>query len=208
MINRANGFSNFDKTFQELRHFPVKRDIITRSYQFSCGEHELYVSLFRVYKRSIRVLSAHCIVSFVACRCTMKRGARQRRRCQTSTYLAVCTSYIVRDFVKRSAGISTRRFARKLTFVRKFYQFDNIAQGWGGVFSRRVTREKMVFITRRTLLKIKIFEWGILIFENMFFRGRCEKCIRFFFFFLENICHAGRVALNASRLCFQDNRSL
>lgn len=183
MINRANGFSNFDKTFQELRHFPVKRDIITRSYQFSCGEHELYVSLFRVYKRSIRVLSAHCIVSFVACRCTMKRGARQRRRCQTSTYLAVCTSYIVRDFVKRSAGISTRRFARKLTFVRKFYQFDNIAQGWGGsVLEKGDTREDG-FYNAENVVENQDLRMGDIDFWKYVFSGEMWKMHSLFFFF-------------------------
>lgn len=107
----------------------VKRDIIIRSYQFSSGEHELCISFFRVYKRSIRVLSVHRIVSFV-CRYTANVRVNVN---VVSLYLSCYTSYIVRDFAKRSTGISTRRFARTLTFVRKFYQFDNIVQ--------RVSRE-------------------------------------------------------------------
>lgn len=49
-------------------------------------------------------------------------------------------------------------------------------------------------------LKIKILEWGILIFENMFFERGGVKNV--FAFFLENVCHADRVALNASRFLF------
>lgn len=95
--------------------------------------HELYVSFFRVYKRSIRVLSARCIVSFVACRCTVKRGARHVD--VVSPHLS-CYIYIYMYVVHRSRFCKTisrnfnvRRFARTLTFVRKFYQFDNIARG-------------------------------------------------------------------------------
>lgn len=109
-----------------------------------------------------RSVYCRCIVSF-ACRYTVNVHVNVN---VVSLYLSCYTSYIVRDFAKRSTGISTRRFARTLTFVRKFYQFDNIVQGGRGGVSRRMTREKVVLYGE---LKIKILEWMILIFENMLF---------------------------------------
>lgn len=82
-----------------------------------------------------RSVYCRCIVSF-ACRYTVNVHVNVN---VVSLYLSCYTSYIVRDFAKRSTGISTRRFARTLTFVRKFYQFDNIVQG--GSLEKDDTRE-------------------------------------------------------------------
>ena len=115
----------------------------------------------------------HRIVSFV-CRYTANVRVNVN---VVSLYLSCYTSYIVRDFAKRSTGISTRRFARTLTFVRKFYQFDNIVQR----VSREGWHERRWFYVEGVKNQ-NPWMGDIDFWKYVFWERGCEKCIRFFFF--------------------------